>query len=120
MENLITDKDKSNIWKIRTVKNYAEASNHIIVGKVLACNTAFVRLHCRTYHFRKNAHSPADIKVGEIMNRVIPWSRIEIINELNTMFDYTKAQLISSSDVRVELSDSNFSYLMLSLHEKNY
>ncbi len=120
MENLISEKEKSNIWKIRTVKNYAEASNHIIVGKVLSCNTAFVRLHCTTYHFRKNAHTPNDIKVGEVMNRIIPWSRIEIINELNSMFDYAKAKLISASDVKVELSDDNFNYPLLSLHEKNY
>ena len=120
MENLITDKDKSNIWKIRTVKNYADAGNHIIIGKVISCNTAFVRLNCRTYHFRKAAHTPMDIKVGEVMNRIIPWTRVEIINELNILFDYTKAKLVSASDVKVELSDGKFNYPLLSLYEKNY
>ncbi len=114
------NKEKGQIWKIRTVKNYAEASNHIIIGKVISCNEAFVKLNCRTYHFRKHAHSPNDIKVGNVMDRIIPWNRVEIINQLNDKFDYINAQLIAASDTQVDLADDMMNYLMVSAHEKNY
>ena len=70
--------------KIRTIKNYPDAHNHLLVGKVLEITDSYVRLHCRTYHFGRVINSPKDILIGGVMVRVVPWSRIEIINELVT------------------------------------
>ena len=36
------------IWKIRTVKAYPEAHNHIIIGHVLERTDSYVRLDCKT------------------------------------------------------------------------
>ena len=113
-------KEKNRIWKIRTVKNYAEASNHIIIGKVLSCNTAFIRLHCMTFHFRKNAHNPNDFKIGEDMVRIIPWSKVEIINELDSSFNYMKSELISEDNNEVLLTDKKNKYTMQSVYEKSF
>ena len=113
-------KEKNHIWKIRTVKNYAEASNHIIVGKVLSCNTAFIRMHSRTYHFRKNAHSPKDFRIGEDMIRIIPWSKVEIINELDNSFNYINTEIVTNDKHEVNLTDGNFSYTMQSVYEKGF
>ena len=118
MENL--PKEKNHIWKIRTVKNYSDASNHIIIGKVISCNTTFIRLHCRTYHFRKHAHSPNDFRVGEPMTRIIPWSRVEIVNELDQNFNYINSELISDDDNVVLLTDNKIKYTMQSVYEKSF
>ncbi len=118
MENM--PKEKNHIWKIRTVKNYSEASNHIIIGKVLSCNTAFIRLHCRTFHFRKNAHNPNDFRIGEEMIRIIPWSKVEIINELNSEFNYLNSELISGENDEVLLTDNKYKYTMQSVYEKSF
>ena len=48
------DNENGKIWKIRTVKEYTDAHNHILVGRVLAITDSYVRLHCRSYHFGKN------------------------------------------------------------------
>ena len=60
------------IWKIRAIKNYPEAHNHVLVGKVLEITDSYVRLHCRTFHFGPSLDSPEDVLVGAVMVRVIP------------------------------------------------
>ena len=96
------------IWKIRTIKNYPEAHNHILVGKVLDITDSYVRLHCRTFHFGPSLDSPQDVIVGAVMVRVIPWSRIEIINELPADFDYVKSTVISDKPGQVLFRDKQY------------
>jgi len=89
------------IWKIRTIKNYPEAHNHIIVGRVLEITDSYVKLHCKTYHFGAVLNSPKDIQIGSVMERIIPWVRIEIINEMPTTFDYIRSSLIADREGEV-------------------
>ncbi len=96
------------IWKIRAIKNYPEAHNHILVGKVLEVTDSYVRLHCRTYHFGPSLENPEDVLVGAVMVRVIPWSRIEIINELPADFDYVKSTVISDKPGQVLFKDKQY------------
>jgi hypothetical protein len=93
------------IWKIRTIKNYPEATNHLLVGKVLNTTDSYVRLHCRTYHFSSPVTRPEDIQIGNMMVRVVPWSRIEIINELPERFDYVRSSLIADKEGQVLFQD---------------
>lgn len=93
------------IWKVRTIKNYPEAHNHILVGKVLDVTTSYIRLHCRTYHYGRMMNKPEDVKIGSLMTRVVPWSRVEIINELPPAFNYVKSVLVAMDEGQVFFSD---------------
>jgi len=96
------------IWKIRTIKNYPEAHNHILVGKVLEITDSYVRLHCRTYHFGAVLNGPEDVLIGTVMVRVVPWSRIEIINELPPNYDYIKSTVIADKAGQVLFKDAQY------------
>jgi hypothetical protein len=95
----------SAIWKVRTIKNYPEAHTHLLVGQVLDITDSYVRLHCRTYHFKGAVNKPDDIQIGSVMVRVVPWSRIEIINELPEGFDYVKSTVIADKVGQVLFKD---------------
>jgi len=99
------DKQENKIWKIRTIKDYAGAHNHLLIGCVLEINDACIRLHCRSYHFSQELNSPQDVSEGALMVRIIPWQRIEIINELSNSFGYTKAKLTTNDSGMVIVHD---------------
>jgi hypothetical protein len=98
----------SRIWKIRAIKNYPEAHNHVLVGKVLEITDSYVRLHCRTFHFGPVLESPEDVLIGDVMVRVIPWSRIEIINELPAGFDYVRSTVVGDKPGQVLFKDKQY------------
>ncbi len=86
------------IWKIRTIKDYPEAHNHLIVGEVIGQSGAAIRVKGRTFHFGNTVGTLKDVKVGPMMVRLIPWGRVEIIHELVQSFDYGNAQLVLAED----------------------
>jgi hypothetical protein len=112
----MTESSKNKVWKIRTIKNYPEATNHLLVGKVLEINDSYVRLHCRSYHFKGVVNSPDDIEIGNTMVRVVPWSRIEIINELPEGFDYVRSRLIADKVGQVLFEDGKHACPVGSTH----
>jgi hypothetical protein len=116
----MTKQEEKKIWKVRTVKPYFEAHNHILVGRVLEVTDSYVRMDCRTYHFGKSVNNEKDIFIGLCMVRVIPWARIEIINELPDTFDYMNAQIASNKDGTINIKDKNLTYSLLSTAEKKY
>jgi len=106
----MTESDKNKIWKIRTIKSYPEATNHLLVGRVLDITDSYVRLHCKTYHFNGPVARPEDIQIGNVMVRVVPWSRIEIINELPEGFDYVRSSLIADKEGQVLFRDGKHAF----------
>lgn len=80
------------VVRIRWVKPYAEAHNHVAIGDVIGETPSYIVLLCKTYHFGNNIGSQkarlvphkyvGGIVEGEKATRSIPWSRIEVINEL--------------------------------------
>jgi hypothetical protein len=116
----MTKNDERKIWKIRTVKAYPEAHNHIIVGHVLEITGSYVRMDCRTYHFGKAVNGEKDIYTGSCMIRIIPWARIEIINELSELFDYVNPQLFSNKDGTINIKDKQYAYSLVSQVGKKY
>jgi hypothetical protein len=116
----MTAKDSKKIWKIRTIKNYPEAHNHICVGEVLDLEDAYVRLRCRTYHFSKSVNGLKDVRVGDIGVRIFSWNRIEIINELAPGFNYEQSKLSLDDQRKIVLSDGTFSYTIASSYESRY
>ncbi len=99
------------IWKIRTVKDYPEAKNHLLIGKVVEMNSSYVMIRCRTYHFGKNATIP-NIHCGNVETRIIPWSRIELVNLIDEAFDYKNAELIKDEAGNICLKSGDLSCLI--------
>lgn len=102
----MNENSERRVWKIRTIKNYPEAHNHLLVGKVLEITDSYVRLRCRTYHFERIINRPEDVQIGSLMVRVVPWSRIEIINEMPPTFDYRRSTLIADKEGEALFSDT--------------
>lgn len=80
------------IVRLRWVKPYQEAHNHVAIGEVLCETPCYLMLHCKTYHFGSavgGGHARlvqnsfvGGIVEGEKAIRSVPWPRIEVINEL--------------------------------------
>ncbi|OHB59314.1 MAG: hypothetical protein A2167_05810 [Planctomycetes bacterium RBG_13_46_10] len=116
----MVDENIGKIWKVRTIKNYPEAHNHILVGKVLEITDSFIRMHCRTYHFGRAINGPKDIQIGSVMVRVVPWGRIEIINELPQNFNYTRGDLIADKEGQVLFQNEQLACPLVSYSERRY
>jgi len=77
-------------------------------------------MDCKTYHFGKMVNSEKDVYTGINMVRIIPWARIEIINELSESFDYVNAQLLGNKDGTISIKDKQHSYSLVSQVGKKY
>jgi hypothetical protein len=93
----MTDKK---IWKIRTKKLYAEETNHVVVGELIEMNAFYVKMRCRTFHFKRPTQS-SGIIVGEIKTRLFPWDTISYIAELpeNLQWETAKAEFSQKGDI---------------------
>ncbi|MBN1257642.1 MAG: hypothetical protein JXA52_08050 [Planctomycetes bacterium] len=96
---------RKRIWKIRMVKDYENAKNHLIVGRVIDENPTRIIIEGRSYHFGKNVGRTKDIARGDCGTRIIPWCRIELANELPDDFDYYSAELEQRKKKGVVLTD---------------
>lgn len=83
----------SNIWKVRSVKPYENASNHLFVGEVLNDNGVHLTMDCITFHYNKLINGYKDIMIGNLGQRIIPWNRIELANVLPEDFNFRNGYL---------------------------
>jgi len=104
------------IWKIRAVKSYPEAHNHLLVGEVRRSDDVAVELHCRTYHFGRAVNKIGDIRVSSPDVRIIPWNRIEIVRVLEEHFDYANAKLESDNEGNIRLCDGRHECSIISVN----
>lgn len=98
---------KNMIVKLRWVKQYPTAHNHVAVGSVIAENDNYLVLRCKTYHFGdhvggKKAKLCPGKYVGGIMEsatatRIVPWHRVEVINELPPTTDWDREAFVDES-----------------------
>lgn len=116
----MAESNDKKIWKVRTVKNYPEAHNHLFIGRVLELTRSYVRLDCRTYHFGKAINSIKDVRVGTKGIRILPWSRIELINELPSSFDYCRAEMRPNKQGKIALSDEKIDCILSSSYDNKY
>lgn len=100
--------ETAKIWKVRIVKPYAGAHNHLIVGEVLHDTPTWLRLKGRTYHFGRTVERVSDIKVGSRAVRIVPWNRIELVNELPASFDYVNAKVVADGKGNISLKDARY------------
>jgi len=100
------------VVKVRWVKSYTTAHNHLAVGDVLHETPQYLVLLCRTYHFGshiggqkgtlRQGEYVCGVLEGEKGVRVIPWNRIEVINELPAKTNW---------NVKVQIDQSGTCYL---------
>ncbi len=84
--------------RVRWVKPYPSAHNHVAIGDVVKETDTYLILLCKTYHFGsrfggrkvtlKTGKYLGGILEGEKATRIIPWSRIEVVNELPADTDW--------------------------------
>jgi hypothetical protein len=117
--NMSEHKEKK-IWKVRTVKNYPEAQNHLLIGQAVEMTESYIRLDCITYHFGKTVTTLKDIRSGSKSIRILPWNRVELINELPGSFNYAHAKLVSLEDGTVALSDGKIECVLSSFYDNKY
>ena len=98
---------KNKIVKVRWVKPYATAHNHVAIGAVIAETNNYLVLRCKTYHFgdhvggkKMKLHSEkyvSGIMEGAPVTRIVPWHRIEIIHELPSSTDWNCDAFVDES-----------------------
>ena len=110
----------SMICKIRAVKSYPEAQNHILIGEVRRADNVAVEIHCRTFHYGKAVNKTDDIRGSAPDVRIIPWSRIEIVRILPEHFDYANATLQSDGEGNIALCDDQHACSIITTRAPRY
>ncbi|MBI5818435.1 MAG: hypothetical protein HZA88_05565 [Verrucomicrobia bacterium] len=94
------------IVKVRWLKPYEGAQNHICIGEVLAETPQCLKVLGRTYHFRRPQGNIRAVQTSAIKVRWIPWNRIEMVTELHPDTDWRNLQLKVDDNNRVSVTGS--------------
>lgn len=91
------------VVKIRWVKPYEEAQNHVFIGQVLEETPNYLKVLGKTYHFRKAQGGLAAVQHSPAKVRWIPWNRIEVVTELpeDTDWEHLRLQVDSRNQLCV-------------------
>lgn len=108
------------IWKVRSIKPYRDAHNHLLIGEVVNRDGVCLTLMCRSFHYGRAANSAKDVAVGAIGKRVVPWNRVEIINELPPSFDYQNAQLKADEKGGITFTDGHYPCPIITSQDRHY
>ncbi|OGV62403.1 MAG: hypothetical protein A2283_17910 [Lentisphaerae bacterium RIFOXYA12_FULL_48_11] len=92
------------IVRVRMVKNYSTAHNHLAIGQVLEETPTYIRMNCRIFHFANR--SGRLVGESEIGVRILPWLRIEVIAELPSATDWKKEAVFDRKNNFVLLDDN--------------
>lgn len=100
------------VVKVRWTKLYPTAHNHVAIGDVLHETPQYLVMLCRTYHFGrhiggrkavlKEGQYVGGVLLGQKSVRIIPWNRIEVINELPPRTNW---------DVKAQVDESGLCFL---------
>ncbi len=112
--------DNRLIWKVRSIKPYLDAHNHLLIGQVVRRDEVCLELMCRSFHYGRAASGPKDIAVGTVGKRIVPWNRIEIVNELPASFDYQSAKLTADQKGGIFFSGGHYSCPIVTVRNKHY
>lgn len=112
--------DNRLIWTVRFVKPYPDAHNHLLIGQIVGRDQVCLELICKSFHYGRAVNGPKDISVGTVGKRIVPWNRIEIVNELPASFDYQNAKLKADQKGGILLSDGHFACSIMTIRDKHY
>ena len=73
---------EARIVKIRWVKAYEGAQNHVCIGQVVEETPNVLKVRGRTWHFRRPQGGAKTVVSSQAKLRWIPWERIEVVTEL--------------------------------------
>ena len=90
-----------------------------MIGQVVGQDEVSLALRCRSFHYGRAVSRAKDVAVGEIGKRIVPWSRVEIINELPESVDYQKAQLKADQEGNIFLSDGHYSCPIVTIKNRH-
>jgi len=112
--------DSRIIWKIRSIKPYHDAHNHLLIGQVVNRDEVCLELMCKSFHFGRAVNRVKDITVGKLAKRILPWTRIEIINELPASFDFQNAKLQADDKGGVNFTDGSYCCPIVAIKDRHY
>lgn len=69
---------------------YPEATNHYIIGEILEENEVYIKLRCKTFHFKKPLTNK-EIYISDVKTRIFPWNTISYILEIPYDFNWEEA-----------------------------
>ena len=78
------------IVKVRWIKQYPGARNHVCVGELLEEAPQYIKVRGKIFHFGKTSTIQA-VKTAPIDTVLIPWNRIEVIHVLSPETDWETA-----------------------------
>ncbi|MGE4160026.1 MAG: hypothetical protein AB7F75_13120 [Planctomycetota bacterium] len=112
---------KGKIVIVRSVKPYVDAHNHLAVGLVLEDNERYLRLLCRTFHYRKTDRNQRNsIQEGGVAVRIIPWVRIEVIHEMDKATEWkSPAKFSDKGDYSLKTSRGDVRIIRGESREEN-
>jgi len=99
---------KGKIVRLRWVKNYKEACNHVAIGKVIEENYRYLMLEGKTFHFRSLVNingTGQGVRTGDLAVRVIPWSMIEVLHVLPKGCDFANSRPLFDDDGNLYLNN---------------
>ncbi|GEM_PF-4397334 len=76
------------VVKIRWVKAYEGAQNHVCIGQVVEETPNCRKIQGRTWHFRRPQGGAKSVLSSQVKIRWIPWERIEVVTELPSDTDW--------------------------------
>lgn len=76
------------IVKVRMVKKYKDAKNHVCIGEVKRETASYIVVKGVTFHFGSVFSQPPTLVRGEMKTRWIPWHQVEIVTELAADLDW--------------------------------
>ena len=94
------------IVKVRWLKPYEGAQNHICIGEVVGETPQYLKILGKTYHFRRPQGNVRAVQTSGIKVRWIPWSRIEVVTELHPDTDWRNLQLKLDNNNRLSVTGS--------------
>jgi len=80
------------VVKIRFVKKYKDAKNHVCIGEVKRETANYIAVKGVTFHFGSVFSQPPTLGRGKLKTRWIPWHQIEIVTELPADLDWMREE----------------------------
>jgi hypothetical protein len=85
MKNYLVEKN----IRLRCKKNYKEAHNHVIIGRVIEETDNYLAVKGRAFHFKSIAEKSRHlIHCSETLVRIIPWENVEVIHWISAKVNW--------------------------------
>jgi hypothetical protein len=93
--------NEGKVVKVRFVKRYKDAKNHVCIGEVKAETNNYLVVKGRTFHFGSSLPHKREMQDGLAKTRWIPWHQIELVTELPADINWKTEEFVldASGDI---------------------